>query len=220
MTHTTLMVVTDGRDCLRSTLSSFEQMVDQAQIDRRIIVNCCARPAFIDWIDSLGFDVHLRPGVARRGFAGAIQAGWHNIGETDFIFHLEDDFSLQRTVDLSAMIDVLQGQPRLQQLCLRRQPWNEEEIAAGGIIECHPEDFTDRDDGEHHWIEHRRFFSTNPCLYRADLIKRGWPDAPYSEGMFGVALLEDPQAVCGFWGQRTDPPWVIHTGLVRTGTGY
>ena len=78
-----------------------------------------------------------------------------------------------------------------------------------------PGDFTD----EGPVSRHRRFFTTNPSVYRASLCERGWPQEPHSEGVFTHRLLADGFDFA-FWGGRFDPPAVTHIGAERTGRGY
>lgn len=158
----------------------------------------------------------------RLGFAGAIQAGWDQALATDadWIFHGELDFTLNQPVDLHAMIALLERQPHLAQVVLKRQPVNHDERRAGGIVEQHPDDFTERTDGEATWTEHRRFFSTNPSVYPSALAALCWPQEKYSEGMFTHRLLRDPHLRFAFWGRKFDPPLVHHIGDVRAGNGY
>lgn len=180
----------------------------------------------------------------RLGFGGSIKAAWRDLAnESEFsdarlVFHLEDDFTFNRDVDVSAMAWVLDHRPNLVQLALRRQPWNDEERSAGGIVECHPEAYEEHDAGaisnaEYaiplsqiewsplQWLEHRLFFTTNPSLYRRDLCALGWPgDERFSEGKFTHRLLEDPEVRFGFWGARDSGEWCHHIGEHRVGTGY
>jgi hypothetical protein len=217
----TLLVITDGRqECLQRTLDSFYLNVDTTVFDRHVIVNDCGeRPDYSDWVDTLGFDEHLRPTAGRRGYAGAIAAGWDAVNGADFVFHLEDDFEFRRPVDLRAMIDVLIDCPYLAQMALRRQACNDDETTAGGVVELQATEFFDRHDGTSDWLEHRCFWTMNPNVYPAWVVERGWPQAPQSEGRFGLELFEDPTIFCGYWGRREDRPWVHHIG-VRVGTGY
>lgn len=218
----TLLVLTDGRrGYLGRTLNSFELSVTQAPIGRRVIVNDCPDdPEHEAWIDTLGFDTHLRPEPRRRGFAGAIAAGWEAVDGTDFVFHLEDDFIFTRHVDLVAMARVLDAHPYLTQMALRRQAWNDGEVAAGGVIEQHPDAYQDRSAGPNHWLEHRLFFTTNPSLYPRWIRDRSWPACAGSEGTFSLGLFEDPALRSGYWGRRTDDPWVLHIGVERTWHGF
>lgn len=221
MTTLTLLVITDGRqECLHRTLESLDLSVDLDVISRRVIVNDCGEnPAFGDWLDTLGFDEHLRPATSRRGFAGAIAAGWKAAGDSDYVFHLEDDFIFQRPVNLQHIMKVLADHPHLAQMALRRQAWNDEEVKAGGVVESRPSEFVDCSDGEAQWLEHRCFFTTNPAVLPAQTVAREWPQVQHSEGIFGLKLFEDPQTTCGYWGRREHLPWVRHIG-VRGGIGY
>ena len=90
-----------------------------------------------------------------------------------------------------------------------------EEQAGGGIIGANPDTYQDRDG----WLEHRNWFTTNPCLYRAGLMIRPWPNPPGSEAVFSQALRAEGLTF-GYWGSRSDTPWCDHIGATRAGTGY
>jgi hypothetical protein len=158
----------------------------------------------------------------RLGFAGAIQQGWREALESgcDHVLHLEMDFTFREPVQLDAMCDLLDEHEHLAQVALKRQPVNAEEIAAGGIVEQHPEDFRQRVENGVIWTEHRRFFSTNPCVYATALCRHGWPQVEHSEGMFTHRLLADPDVRFAYWGGKFDAPLVEHIGHARSGTGY
>ena len=217
-----LLVITDGRrSCLERTLESFALCTSPETIFQRAIVNDCPDPDYASWIDTLGFDVHVRPSRTKRGFAGAIAAGWAAIApDATHVFHLEDDFLFTRYVNIRAMVTVLDQHPHLAQMALRRQAWSDPEKAAGGVVEQNPDSYTDCTDGTNSWLEHRLFFTTNPSLYPRRTMNTPWPVVPESEGRFSRALLADQTARCGYWGKRNDDPWVIHLGVTRLGSGY
>lgn len=156
------------------------------------------------------------------GFAGAIQHGWNQVLETDceYVFHLELDFVFRERVPVDRMADLLGCDTEIAQVALKRQPWNAEERAAGGIVELHPDDFMQCVMGGMTWTEHRRFFTTNPSLYRASLCRLGWPQEPESEGVFTHRLLADPLLRFAFWGGKFAAPMVEHIGQERAGVGY
>jgi glycosyltransferase involved in cell wall biosynthesis len=218
---------TDGRGwCLQRTLATFEEHVDQDLITYRVVVNDDAEEPFYQrHVDEVcaHFDRRINALPRRRGFAGAIATGWEAVREldTDFVFHLEDDFQFERDVDLAAMARVLSEHPHLVQMVLQRQPWSTDETEAGGVLELHPDAFIDKTDGENMWLEHRVFFSTNPCLYHASLLRRGWPTGEHSEGRFSISLFnEDFRRMSGYWGARDSGVWVRHIGAQRIGIEY
>lgn len=218
---TTLLVMTDGRRCIAETIRSAEANL-MGDIGRRVIHNDSGDWAHQDWLleQFPEYETIFHP-FDREGFGGAIACAWRHVEDSDYVFHLEDDFTFNRPVDLEAMKLVLAATPRLQQLALRRQPWNDQERHAGGIVELHPGDYSDVFLLGHAWLEHRRFFTTNPSLYRGALTHRGWPTGAESEGRFSIDLFaDDPSATCGFWGARDSGEWVTHIGTERVGVGY
>lgn len=157
------------------------------------------------------------------GFAGAIQWAWDQVRATDadYVFHLEADFTFNHDVPVASMIEVIESYPRLAQMALMRQPVNDAERAAGSMV-----DYLGHDAELHSdivlrawWLEHRRYFTTNPSVYPRWVVERGWPDMPDSEGHFGIKLLaERPETRFGIWGAGEE--WVEHVGEHRTGRGY
>lgn len=214
---TALLVMTDGRDHLDAVLQSLTANLDRGFHER--------------WIhDDSGDEEHrgrLREKYPsyrvigegpRRGFAGAIAHAWSVLAEEStarFVFHLEDDFMFRRKVPLSHMEQMLRMDPRLMQIALQRQPWNEGEIEAGTIY-LPLESFLQRDG----WILHRRWFTTNPSLYPMHLCLWGWPVEEHSEGKFSTRLFGYPSVYCGYLGGLDDEPWVEHIGHERSGEGY
>lgn len=156
------------------------------------------------------------------GFAGAIAEGWRRVraAGAEWVFHLEADFIFNAAVPLDRMQALLQRKPYLAQVALKRQPWNEEEKAAGGIVELHPDDFEQMTEAGDVWTEHRRFWTTNPSLYSAAWCAQPWPQEPRSEGVWTHRLLESSRLRFAFWGAKFDPPLVEHIGVERQGVGY
>lgn len=225
-----ILVVTDGRDeyltqCVASLdhlhgpISEWWMFDDTGDDDYR--ARLAARyPRFRH--------VHGGP---RRGFGGAIRHAWAHMAHSSaqWVWHMEQDFVLRRPVDLDVIVTVLTARPHLAQMALRRQPWSPPEIAAGGVVEQRPHDYTEEHDAltGASWLEHRLFWTTNPGLYRRSLISVGWPDVPRSEGMFtsrllryGTADVPGPLVRFGYWGARASGEWVRHIGHDRVGSGY
>jgi hypothetical protein len=218
-----LLVMTDGRDdVLAETLDVAAANVPHTRL---VVHDDTGDIEHRSWLAHAYR--HLQPDViggdVRRGFGGAIRAAWQHLATLPepWVAHIEDDFLLDRPVDWVGMANVLTTHPHLVQLALRRQPWNPDEEAAGGIVEQHPDDYLDCTDGPHRWLEHTRFFTTNPSLYRRSLCDLGWPDGANSEGRFGINLLQHhPDWRFGFWGARDSGEWCRHIGHQRVGVGY
>ena len=219
----TLIVMTDGRrEYLEQAAATFDRL--HGPIAARVIHDDSGDPDYAAWLYSAFPGWTIVSTGARSGFAGAYRSAWSWLRDncrTDWVFSTEDDFLFERHVDLTAMASVMLLRP-MAQMALLRQPWNRVEQVAGGIVEQHPDDYTDRTDGTHHWLQHRRFYTTNPHLTRLRFIKtHDWPEGPESEGRFGVELFAaEPMTTCGFWGPRGSGPWVRHIGAERAGTVY
>ncbi|WP_373067550.1 glycosyltransferase [Gemmatimonas sp.] len=219
-----LLVITDGREeYLRRTVASAEaNLLPSEEIAER-------------WMFDDTGDDDYRADLAnefprfrvfgcggRRGFGGAIRAAWASLrlhSKAEYVFHLECDFTFNRAVNLDDMQDLLGIRPNLAQVALRRQPWNDEEHRAGGIVEQHPESYEETRFFNLAWLEHSRFFTTNPCMYRRELMSLRWPEGAQSEGMFGLALKASGMNFA-YLGARDSSPWVHHIGDERVGSGY
>jgi hypothetical protein len=222
-----LLVITDGRaDCLERTLASFDRNVERGElITDRIIVDDSQDPDYGEWIDrNFAFSQHVR-GTRKLGFGGAIDLGWRTIASRcnheTHVFHLEDDFEFNRPFNLADMVDVLEKNRYLAQMALRRQPWNDAECRAGGVVEMWPAMYTDTfDDQGRHWLEHRLYFTTNPSVYPISRAFHRWPPGVGSEGRYSAQVFRQSEARAGLWGRRSDPPWVHHIGIERVGIDY
>lgn len=202
-----LLVIYDGRaDYLDKCLASVEENL-QYPFRNKIIVNDSgdAKTKIVD-----GWSCLFHP--QRRGFVAAINSGWNIARQstTDYIFHLEQDFTFNKPVNIPAMIKVLEANPHLAHLVLRRQPWNADEIAAGTMGGF--EDSTVCTDGKNTWTKHEHWYSTNPALVPRSTFERTFPAG--SEVAFGAELVADGQKFA-FWGSPDDPPRVTHIGVNR-----
>lgn len=225
-----LVVMTDGRrECLLQSMESLERL--DGPISRRVIHDDSGDHDHHLWIMGQfpGWD-YVFTGT-RSGFDGAYRSvrDWLKANTTEpYVLSTEDDFVIQRPVELDPLLDVLDAHPYLAQLVAKRQAWNRHERAAGGIIEQDPSGYDDMmDRAGTRWVEHRRFWSTNTSLFRRALLDPEWPTGPESEGRFTHHLLQygyddiaGEDVRFGFIGGRFDPPLIEHIGHFRNGTGY
>lgn len=214
-----LLVMTDGREeYIKQTIPSALSMLN-GPITQRFMFDDSGDPQYREWLTKTFPTFQLFYESKRLGHAGAMQTIWKYIKkvETDYFFHLEDDFLFNEQVPLLEMVEVLENHPYLYEISLMRQPWWQFEIDAGGVIGVAPDEFIQKEK----WIEHRRYFSTNPCIYRKSLLDIGWPRCENSERVFCNKIIDnDPEAQFGVWGQKEDPPKVFHIGNIRMGTQY
>jgi hypothetical protein len=230
-----VIVITDGRDAyLDRCVASLHQWVSGG-IGEWWMHDDGGTPTYRQTLAARHTDWrHINAGPTRAGCAGAFQSFWRQLREqsrADHIFMIEGDFEFHRPIDLDAMAGLLDERPYLAEVALLRQPWNPAETAAGGVIEQHPDWYTDWSDEQGRaWLEQSSFFTANPCVFRRSLLGVPWPehrDGCFSEGTFHQRLITDgtpevpgPQVRYAYWGSRGSGVWVQHIGHARIGTGY
>lgn len=219
----TLVIMTDGRkQYLTRTIDSLYQL--HTFFNQKIIHDDSGDPEFGAWLRRTFLEFEIYSTGQKSGFAGAYNSAWNyvrNNGVNDWIFFTEDDFVFTRPVNVYTMIEVMENNPHIVQMALRRQAWSERERLVGGVVETAPQEYTDVTDGKFQWLEHRQFFTTNPSLLRISLIdEHEWPLEEHSEGMFSIDLFADEKLVSGYWGARDSGEWVEHIGVERVGSGY
>jgi hypothetical protein len=211
---TALVVITDGRPYLAETIASLEKYV-HGDFAIRIIVDDSGDSAYSDMLhDTYSPEYVVISHDTRSGLAQAVRTAWNAaiVAGASYIWHAEDDMVYTQHVYISAMQELLQANPKLAQLSLKRQPVNAQDIAAGGFMETHIEDFTDRDG----YVAHSTLFTFNPCLIPIDVaylslaanhdgLERGVTDTLLAQGWhFGVL------------GSKADAPLVDHIGHTRS----
>jgi hypothetical protein len=241
----TLLVMTDGRDALLDrTLRSFDEKVS-GPVGQRCIWDDTGDVAHGAELVARYPAYRILGNGQRNGFGEAVRLAWQVVelawqvveraSDDRFVFHLEDDFTFTRPVDLWHMAEVLDRHRYLAQMALRRQPWNDQEKLMGGVVELHPLEYVERwaprpgsliADGDM-WLEHRLFWTTNPSLFRRELLGAGWPGGDQAEGRFTHRLLSEgfdgtnwAEVRFGYWGARDSGVWVEHEGVDRVGHSY
>lgn len=213
-----LTVTTDGRgDYLLQAIDSLRVSL-QPWPECRVMVDDSGDPEYRAMLHRrYAPEFTVAPQAVRHGLAAAVRLAWELvlISDARYIFHAEDDFTYREPVDLAGMARLLDEHPHLAQVVLKRQPWGEDEITAGGQIEVAPDDYTDRKG----FVEHRRLFSFNPSLIRRDAIKLalGQPGFGLERGVTDTLLHHGYSFA--YWGARTDAPRCEHIGIHRS-KGY
>ncbi len=206
---------------LRASLASLNDRLILPSWERRVI--------WPDWGDGFrqeleaiaeeyGFYLPPRLTPERRlGYTGSMQAMWRYIAsivKAPYVFQTEDDFTLDRDVDVAAMAAVLDARPKVTQVALLRHPISEREQQPGTLL-GYPGDTFDRQAG---WLEHQHFFTCNPSLFRTSLASsRPWPSGQHSEAVYGRALFASGMT-SALWGSGEQ--WITHIGETRAGGPY
>jgi hypothetical protein len=180
---------------------------------------CCE--SFYDKVDGAPVIGHVVDDREHQlGMAGAVREAWTWALDTglDYLLHVEEDFLFTEPVRIDDLVWILDHVPHLAQVVLKRQPWSDEERAAGGIIELNPGDYVQCAGMRHslRWVEHHRIFSLNPCLIPRRILELGWPDG--NEAEFTQICIEAGYRFA-FYGGIDDPPRIQHVGTFR-GTGW
>lgn len=217
MTRVALLTISDRPDLLADTIASLAEALDRDEGD---VLSAFATHAHVDDREH------------RLGFGGAIRYGWERLrgrADFDYVLHVEDDWRFDAPVELGAMADLLDARPELAQVALRRNPVNDVERKAGGVVEMWPDEYADRamtivepdcSGRELAWLDHELYFTTNPSLYRRSLLDLEWPDCPASEQVFTAKCLRAGLRFA-LYGTRAEAPRVTHLGdNRREGRGY
>jgi len=223
-----LMMADDRRDYTEASLRSLREKLP-GQPYKLFVHDDSCDPMFSFFLGSLLDEVwrgdwEVMCATTKRGFGGAIEYAWQYIYdqlEYDYVFHTENDFTYNSVIPIQSMVNILEHDPALGQVALLRQPWNDKEKAAGGIIPSYPEGtFVERQVAFAPYLEQSAFWTTNPSLVPAWVIGLGWKNVPESEGMF-TFKLRDMGIKFSFYGRLDDPPLVEHIGVHRVAeVGY
>jgi hypothetical protein len=215
-----LIVITHGGDktlgMLRDTLASFEEMVTPKP-RQRVLIEDGAKKS-IEWRGQRFWSVEP------QGFCKTAALGWSIAGSSgvEFVYWLEHDFLHERPVNLADLALVLKRNRKVAQVSLMRQPVNLREIRAGGVVEADkgcfvPHRISENGGAPHRWLEHGRYWTTNPSLFPTAIAREHpWPAVQECEGHMGISLRQEGYSFA-VWGDGR--PWVKHVGE-RTGFGY
>lgn len=153
----------------------------------------------------------------KLGLSGAVAAAWSWASEQDidYLFHMEEDYTINDYLCLCDLALVLELRPKLAQVVLKRQAaiTSPEEQLAGGFIEAHPELYTEHAEAGIVWTESSRGFSLNPCLIPRRTFDMGYP---YGDESTFTDICKSAGMNFGIFGAKFDEPRVHHIGDIRS----
>ena len=213
MNKISLVVITDGRQsCIEQTIERFNEIINYSFFEK-LIINDSGDPRYHDFLVNRFPEFDVVSHEQRRGLAGAVQSAWSSVNpEVDYVFHLEDDFVFNKSIDIAHMSFLLRTNPQLVQMALVRASVNPPEEEVGGFVFQHLEDYSQKED----YFQHGRLFTLNPCLYPMSTVKMGWPDHGGESEFTTKVHSIDKDYRFGFYGNIYDEPLVTHIGGRRS----
>jgi len=213
MNKISLVVITDGRQsCIEQTIDRFNEVINYSFFEK-LIINDSGDPRYHDFLVNRFPEFNVVSHEQRRGLAGAVQSAWSSVNpEIDYVFHLEDDFLFNKSIDIAHMSFLLKTNPQLVQMALVRASVNPPEEEVGGFVFQHLEDYSQKED----YFQHGRLFTLNPCLYPMSTVKMGWPDHGGESEFTTKVHSIDKDYRFGFYGNIYDEPLVTHIGGRRS----
>jgi hypothetical protein len=210
-----LVVVTDGRgDYLAQTVASLRKQL-QPMPECCHMIDDSGDPAYRAMLHrTYGDEFAVFSHETRQGFVTTVRDAWTVAvfePEIEYVFHAEDDFTYNEPVGLAAMADLLDHNPQLAQLALKRQPVNHAEREIGDITLVDPDA----------WVQHTGFFvfdrnfTTNPSLIPRRVIQHCLQAGVGTAEMELTRFLRSVGLGFGYLGEIDDPPRVHHIGEER-----
>jgi hypothetical protein len=182
----TICVTSCGRlDLLQKTLASFNQFNRGGKF---ILSEDSADPEIIKQVRNLFPDIVVLHDEARTGLMKSIDRIYSKV-ETDFIFHLEDDWEFDGPVDWLSAIALLQARPEVANINVRKF----EEIKPKWRSKSDPLPFEGVDYQLMRLSSHPEFFawSPNPGLIRTDLYRTYAPFSRFMPDQLSGIIKQD-----------------------------
>lgn len=215
-----LVVIGDGRgDCLRECVPAIFEHV-HVPFHSRVMVDDSGDVEYGQGLDLSYSDFRIVHG-GRRGMAGAVQAGFDAVLETepDYVLWIEEDMILTRPLPVMAAVEELEAHPNVAQMCFPRQAIDPSEGTDQLAAICAQASFVTKHD---RFTAQDFIFSMNPCLIPRRVLEMGWPSGPLGVGNEAgmTRKLLDAGYVFGQWGHPGDEPWAYHLGYARRTAGW
>ena len=218
------ITLTHGRKEIfsNSRTSWYENL--KGNIVKEIIIDDSGDLTYFDWLQATYKNAKVvKVGYKQMGFTEAMDKSFSEAVKSgcDFIFHLEEDFTLLTEVDLDVLVNLLKENSVLSQIILKRNPVFEHEIKAGDVLNSFETIGVETLNG----IEITKqnvYWSTNPSLYPIQTARIGWVNAENSENRFSEKIFQRG-FVSAYLGTSQDENICYHPideDSLKTGIGY
>jgi hypothetical protein len=215
---------------LERTIASWESnLIGDA--DHRIIFDDSGDAKYVDWLNkTFGNRFKVVPvGEKSLGQTAALGFIFKYIKEldVDYVLQLEEDWMLNRPLDILRIATVLRDNPNILQMRIPRVVW----YAPYHLADLHhgssllqymnlPRTKTEfRANGQDSWYEWRGysyFWSHNPNVFGKRILDESYESItePNHEQHFGTLLLKKyPKGASGFWAKNPYDAYVNHIGI-------
>lgn len=227
MKNLDLIVTTNGRqEYISRTIDSWRELIND-NVNKKVIIDDSGDPSYRRWLAETFEDFEVFPlGEERTGYKTLLKTWSCDLDfDSEYVLVLEDDFLLLENINVEYILNVLDQNPDMLQMTLKRQAWSQGEIAAGGLVEAlyDGQNFIQSDG----WFKHRMFFTTNPSFIKIDrfrdIARPIYEENPQllAEGELGDRIFEKYDSMyLAFLGEIFEAHKVEHIGWARTGINY
>ena len=217
---TALILRCDGRrEYIEETVHS--TITHLGAFEHQIIIDDSGDADYGKWLDARFGGFNCVHHSERRGLSGCFKSACDvaiALG-VDYVFSTEDDYAITSDLDLTAFIALLESQPHLAQVALKRTSYSPQEHAAGGIVEAYPHFYNERSAGGMTWLETDHLFVFSPSLIPRRVIECALANTDtFLEDNVTAALWANGYRSC-YWGAMFDRPLCGHVGTTRS-VGY
>jgi hypothetical protein len=215
---------------LERTIASWESNLI-GDVDHKIIFDDSGDAKYVDWLKkTFGSRFKIVPvGEKSVGQTAALGFIFKYIKEldVDYVLQLEEDWMLNRPLDISRIATVLRDNPNILQMRIPRVVWYAPYHVAdlhhgSSLLQYlnHPRtkaNFRENDqDSWYEWRGNFYFWSHNPSVFSKKILDEnyGFISEPNHEQAFGVLLLKTyPNGSSGFWARNPYDAYVNHIGI-------
>lgn len=215
---------------LERTIASWESNLI-GDVEHKIIFDDSGDAKYVDWLNkSFGDRFKIVPISAESvGQTAALGFIFRYIKEldVDYVLQLEEDWMLNRPLDLSRIATVLEDNPNVLQMRIPRvvwyAPYHVADINHGSSLLHYvnlPRTKTKiRNNDQDSWYEWRGnfyFWSHNPNVFSKKILDESYESITdeYHEQTFGLLLMKKyPKGLSGFWAKNPYDAYVNHIGI-------
>jgi hypothetical protein len=215
---------------LERTIASWESNLI-GDVEHKIIFDDSGDAKYVKWLNKTFGDRFKIVPVAEKsvGHVAALGFIFQYIKQldVDYVLQLEEDWMLNRPLDISRIATVLQENPNILQMRIPRvvwyAPYHLADIEAGSQL-LHqtnlPKTKTKlRNNDQDSWYEWRGdfyFWSHNPSVFSKKILEESYDSITddYHEHAFGKLLMKKyPNGTSGFWAKNPYDAYINHIGI-------